>query len=51
MENRLNSAFGGMLGEKLEIKVFEPSYFQKFLSITLLPHFRKKCVLGFHPAV
>jgi len=30
LENRLNSAVGGILGEKLEMKIFEPSYFQKF---------------------
>jgi len=35
-KNRLNSADGGILGEKLEIKVFELSYFQKLLSITSL---------------
>jgi hypothetical protein len=30
LENRLNSAAGGMFGEKLEMEIFEPSYFQKF---------------------
>jgi hypothetical protein len=35
-KNRLNSAFGGILGEKLEMKVFELSYLQKLSSITSL---------------
>jgi len=35
LKNRLNSATGGILGEKLEMKIFEPSYFQKFSYKTL----------------
>jgi len=36
MKNRLNSAAGGILGEKLEMEFFESSYFQKLSSITSL---------------